>query len=131
MNQPPGDQAMPDGQSHTQPVYWPRVKILLDGIMERWKERWGREPYPGIHEYYWDTSQQLAAAVLSGFRAIQPGVPGRETHLVRSLARGVGGFGKMPLQGPFLSTAEIDEIAAWIDAGMPEGPLENTKEGGC
>jgi hypothetical protein len=131
MNQPPGDQAMPEGQSHTQPLYWPRVKILLDGIMERWKERWGREPYPGIHEYYWDTPQQLAAAVLSGFRAIQPGVPGRETHLVRSLARGVGGFGKMPLQGPFLSTAEIDEIAAWIDTGMPEGPLENTKEGGC
>jgi hypothetical protein len=126
MNQPPGDQAMPDGQSHTQPVYWPRVKILLDGIMERWKERWGREPYPGIHEYYWDTPQQLAAAVLSGFRAIQSGVPGRETHLVRSLARGVGGFGKMPLQGPFLSTAEIDEIAAWIDAGMPEGPPEDT-----
>jgi hypothetical protein len=126
MNQPPGDQAMPDGQSHTQPLYWPRVKILLDGIMERWKERWGREPYPGIHEYYWDTPQQLAAAVLSGFRAIQSGVPGRETHLVRSLARGVGGFGKMPLQGPFLSTAEIDEIAAWIDAGMPEGPPEDT-----
>ena len=30
-------------------VYWPRVKEILDNIMERWKERWEREPYPGIH----------------------------------------------------------------------------------
>ena len=90
----------------------------------------GREPYPGIHEYYWETPQQLAVAVLSGYRAIEPGVPGRETHLVRSLARGVGGFGKMPLQGPFLSNAELEEIVAWIDAGMPEGPPADTTEGG-
>ena len=69
-----------------------------------------------------DTPEQLATAVLSGYRAIEPGVPARETHLVRSLALGVGGFGKMPLQGPFLSRAELDEIVAWIDAGMPAGP---------
>jgi len=113
---------MPDGQPPAQVVYWPRVKAILDSSMERWKERWGREPYPGIHDYAWDTPQQLADAVLSGYRAIEPGVPGRETHLVRSLVRGVGGFGKMPLQGPFLTSAEIDEIVAWIDAGMPAGP---------
>ena len=118
---------MHEGQTPVPPVYWPRVKAILDGIMERWIARWGREPYPGIHEYYWETPQQLATAVLSGIRAIQPGVPGRETHLVRSLVRGIGGFGKMPLQGPFLSSAEIDEIVAWIDAGMPEGPPEETK----
>jgi hypothetical protein len=103
-------------------VYWPRVKEILDGIMERWKERWGREPYPGIHEYYWDTPQALQASVLNGYRAIEPGLPGRETHLVRSLYRGCGTFGKMPLRGPFLSRDEVDEVAAWIDAGMPEGP---------
>jgi hypothetical protein len=49
-------------------------------------------------------------------------VPARETYLVRSLARGVGAFGKMPLHGPFLSSAELEEIVAWIDAGMPAGP---------
>lgn len=103
-------------------VYWPRVKEILDGIMARWKERWGREPGPGIHEYAWDTPQQLAEAVLSGYRAIEPGVPAKDTHLVRSLALGIGGFGKMPLQGPFLPRSEVDEIIAWIDAGMPEGP---------
>ena len=118
---------MQEGQTPASPVYWPRVKAILDGIMERWIARWEREPYPGIHEYYWETPQQLAAAVLSGIRAIQPGVPGRETHLVQSLVRGVGGFGKMPLQGPFLTSSEIDEIIAWIDAGMPECPPDENK----
>lgn len=113
---------MNESQPPAPPVYWPRVKAILDDVMERWKTRWDREPYPGIHEYYWDTPEQLASAVLSGFRAIEPGVPARDTHLVRSLVRGVGGFGKMPLNGPFLSTAEIDDIVAWIDAGMPDAP---------
>jgi hypothetical protein len=36
----------------------------------------------------------------------------------------------MPLQGPFLSSAEIDEIVAWIDAGMPEGPPAETQASG-
>jgi hypothetical protein len=119
---------MHDAQPPPPAVYWPRVKAILDGVMERWKARWGREPYPGIHEYVWDTPQQLAAAVLSGYRAIEPGVPARETHLVRSLTRGVGAFGKMPLHGPFLSSAEIEEIVAWIDAGMPSGRPEDTAE---
>ena len=116
---------MSEPQPNEPAVYWPRVKEILDDIMTRWKERWGREPYPGIHEYAWDTPQQLAQAVLSGYRAIEPGIPARETHLVRSLARGVGTFGKMPMQGPFLTRAEVDEIVAWIDAGMPEGPPED------
>jgi len=120
---------MPDGQPPAQVVYWPRVKAILDSSMERWKERWGREPYPGIHDYAWDTPQQLADAVLSGYRAIEPGVPGRQTHLVRSLARGIGTFGKMPLHGPFLSSAEIDELVAWIDAGMPAGPAQDPPRG--
>ena len=113
---------MHDSPPPVSPVYWPRVKAILDSSMERWKVRWGREPYPGIHDYSWETPEDLAKAVLSGFRAIVPGVPGRETHLVRSLLRGVGGFGKMPLHGPFISSAEIDDIVAWIDAGMPASP---------
>jgi mono/diheme cytochrome c family protein len=103
-------------------VYWPRVKEILDGIMNRWTVRAKRAPYPGIHEYYWATPQDLQKSVLSGHRAIEPGVPGKETNLVRSLARGVRGTGRMPLRGPFLSQEELDEIVAWIDNGMPEGP---------
>ena len=93
--------------------------------MERWKQRRGRDPLPGIHRYYWDSPQQLAESVLSGVRAIEPGVPARETQFIRSLARSVGTWGRMPLRGPFLSEAEIDELVSWIDAGMPEGPPED------
>ncbi|MBM3941940.1 MAG: cytochrome c [SAR202 cluster bacterium] len=105
-----------------QTVYWPQVKAILDSIMDRWKARWGREPLPGIHEYYWATPQQLQASVLSGHRAIEPGVPGKDTNLVRSLARGVRGTGRMPLKGPFLTQEELNAIIAWIDNGMPEAP---------
>src|SRR6266481_9554186 len=56
----PGDMSMHDGQPPAQIIYWPRVKVILDGIMDRWQTRWGREPYEGIHEYRWDTPQQLA-----------------------------------------------------------------------
>ena len=83
------------------PVYWPRVKEILDGVMNRWEERWGREGYPGIHEYYWETSQELKDSVLSGYRSIEPGVPAKDTWLVKSLARAVATYGKMPLRGPF------------------------------
>jgi len=113
---------MSDSQPSDNAVYWPRVKEILDGIMDRWKERWGREPYPGIHDYYWETPQELADSVLSGIRSIEPGVAGKDTALVRSLARAISTFGKMPLKGPFISREEVNEIAAWIDAGMPEGP---------
>jgi len=103
-------------------VYWPRVKEILEGIMGRWQERSGRQPAPGIHAYHWETAQELAESVLSGVRAIQPGLPARQTQFIRALARAVGTSGRMPLRGPFLSTEEIDEIVSWIDAGMPEGP---------
>ena len=103
-------------------VYWPRVKEILEGVMERWVERWGRGPLPGIHAYYWNTRQELADSVLSGVRAIEPGVEGKDTQLVRSLARTVLTFGRMPLRGPFIPREEIDEIISWIDSGMPEGP---------
>ena len=108
--------------NETEAVYWPRVKELLDTIMERWIERHGRQPYPGIHEYWWETPEDLANSVLNGYPSIEPGLPGAETHLVRSLRLGCGTFGRMPLRGPFLSRTEAAEIASWIDAGMPVGP---------
>ena len=67
---------MSEESSNEKVVYWPRVKELLDGIMAKWVERWGREPLPGIHAYYWDTPEELQQSVLSGIRAIEPGVPG-------------------------------------------------------
>lgn len=108
--------------SNPGPVYWPRVKEILENVMANWIERWERQPLPGIHDFYWETSQDLKESVLSGIRAIEPGIPGRETALVRSLARAIGTSGRMPLRGPFPSREEIDEIVTWIDSGMPEGP---------
>ena len=113
---------MAENPSNENPVYWPRVKEILDGVMERWIQRSGRDPLPGIHDYYWDTSQELKDSVLSGYRAIEPGVPGRETALVRSLARAIGNYGRMPLHGPFVSREEVEEIVTWIDSGTPESP---------
>ena len=55
---------MSDGSTNEKAVYWPRVKELLDRIMDRWKVREGRDPAPGIHDYYWDTPEKLAGAVL-------------------------------------------------------------------
>ena len=100
-------------------VKWLRVKELLDGIMSRWKERHG-EPMPGIHDYYWNTPQQLADNKPYGRQLIEPGVPGAETNLIVFLKSGVRTIPRMPRGGPFLGDAEIQEIADWIDAGMPE-----------
>ncbi len=115
---------MADNPIPANPVYWPRVKQILDGIMGRWTQRRSREPYPGIHEYYWDSPEDLAKCAPLGRRLIEPGVPGRQTQLVLALTRGVASTGRMPLGGPFLSAEEVDEIVAWIDAGMPVGPQD-------
>ena len=100
-------------------VTWSRVKELLDGIMGRWEARHG-EPMPGIHDYYWNSPQQLANNKPYGRQLIEPGKPGPETNLVIFLRRGVSTIPRMPRGGPFLSEDEIQEIERWIDAGMPE-----------
>ena len=67
---------MSEESSNEKVVYWPRVKELLDGIMAKWVERWGREPLPGIHAYYWETPGGIAgsgAVGHSGHRAGRPG----------------------------------------------------------
>ena len=112
---------MSEETNETQVVYWPRVKEIMDGIMARWIERWGRQPLPGIHTFYWETSQEIKEAVLSGLRAIEPGLPARQTNLVKSLARAVGTSGRMPLRGPFMATTDIEEKGAGSDGGRPEG----------
>ncbi len=99
-------------------VTWPRVKELLDGIMERWTARHG-EPAPGIHDYWWDTPEELAANKPYGRQLIEPGVPGKETFLVVFLRKGIGSIPKMPRGGPFLKEDEVQEIERWIDDGMP------------
>ena len=101
-------------------VTWPRVKELLEKAMASWEERHGPPPAPGIHDYYWNPPQELAANKPYRRQLIEPGKPGRETHLVLFLRKGVGMIPRMPRGGPFLTDGEITEIERWIDAGMPE-----------
>lgn len=101
-------------------VRWPRVKEILDGIMKRWELREKRRGLPGIHDYYWDTPQQLADDSAMGMKFIEPGIPAKDTALVISLRRGLGSIPKMPMGGPFLKEEEIQVIEQWIDSGMPE-----------
>ena len=102
-----------------EPVTWLRVKELLENAMGSWEARHG-PPAPGIHDYHWSTPQELATNKPYRRQLIEPGKPGRETHLVTFLRRGVGTIPRMPRGGPFLSEEEISEIERWIDAGMPE-----------
>ena len=99
---------------------WLRVKELLDGIMARWERKEGRKGLPGIHLYSWDTPEKLANDEAMGQKFIEPGQKGEETPLVISLRKGFGSIPRMPMGGPFLKPEEINEIASWIDNGMPE-----------
>ena len=88
--------------------------------MGRWERKEGRKGLPGIHEYEWATPQELADDMAMGMKFIERGQPAEETALIISLRRGFGSIPKMPMGGPFLKPDEVDEIARWIDAGMPE-----------
>ena len=99
---------------------WRRVHELLRDIMRRWERKEGRKGLPGIHEYEWATPQELANDVAMGMKFIEPGTPAEETALIISLRKGFGSIPRMPMGGPFIKPAEIDEISRWIDAGMPE-----------
>ena len=103
-----------------EPVTWPKVQDMLNGIMGRWERKQGRKGLPGIHDYSWETPQHLANDRSMGTRFIEPGVPSEETALIVSLRKGFGTIPRMPMGGPFLKEGEIDKIARWIDAGMPE-----------
>ena len=75
---------------------------------------------PGIHEYRWQTPQDLATDSSMGKQFIEPGIPGEETNSIISLRKGFGTIPRMPMSGPFLKEEEIQEIVHWIDNGMPE-----------
>ena len=101
-------------------VRWSRVQEILHGIMACWERREGRNGMPGIHDYRWETPQQLASDEAMSKKFIEPGVPGEETNLVIALRRGFGSIPRMPMSGPFVKEDEIQEIVSWIDSGMPE-----------
>ena len=103
-----------------EPVRWPRVRQLLEEAMSRWETREGRKGLPGIHDFHWDNPAHLANDSSMGTKFIEPGVPAEETNLIIALRKGFGSIPRMPMNGPFLRPDEIQEIASWIGAGMPD-----------
>jgi hypothetical protein len=108
-------------------VNWPRIKEILDNVLERWKLKNGREPKLKVsHEgdIRWETKEELAASSPYGKRLIDTDKVGNgrayETNLVKIFRGPIGGYRRMPSGGPYLSNDEIGEIAEWIDAGMPD-----------
>lgn len=107
--------------------HWPRVKQILDEVLARWEEEHGRKAALKVSHgdsLQWDDKHALASSKPFDLTLIEPDKVGvgraRETNLVKILTRNVGGFRRMPSRGPYLSTGEIEEIVAWIDAGMPD-----------
>lgn len=100
-------------------------RILDERVDGRWDDL---EIFHGPG-FGWKTKKQLQEAVVRPggsreFRLIDPELArqrrGAETNLVISLVRGVGGFSRMPKDGPYASQAQIDAIIAWINGGMPD-----------
>lgn len=107
-------------------IGWDRVKGILDHSLLLWAQNRGRPANMTRHGFRWDTKQELLVARAYGFRLIEPGLigtgQGSQTNLVIAFRElfGVQGFGRMPLDGPYLPDYEIEEIRIWIDAGCPD-----------
>lgn len=111
-------------------IGWQRVKDILDGAINAWRQREGRKPYLGLHgrRFAYDTKEKLLNAWMDDqvpYQLIDPrfiGGQGSQTNLVIALRDegGVNGFGQMPQDGPYLPSHEIEEIRLWIDEGCPD-----------
>jgi hypothetical protein len=100
------------------------VKNILDGLIAAWKQKNRRDPDLGGHAddfgAAWATRESLLGAIAYGYPLIDRSKPGKDSNLVVALRQGVGGNPRMPMGGPYASQADLDRIAAWIDAGTPE-----------
>lgn len=115
-------------------VDWNRVKEILDGSMDRWRQGNTTLP-PGIsneevlaahgNNFGWNTASELASSTAFGLRLIEPDKVsngrGFETNLVKVLNEGIPRVAPpMPKGGPPLPKLEVAEISHWIDSGMPK-----------
>lgn len=109
------------------PVGFTQIKAILDQLVA------GREAnLPFLHgdAFGWADKAMLANAIVRplgsdpAFRLIDPSLVGvgraTETYLYKALTTGVGGYARMPLDGPFATTEQLALIEDWIDAGMPD-----------
>ena len=110
----------------------------IDGILSAN----GDLPVGGKHKQFWDTLtyQQFTTGTVPGIvdpTTLQPMkilVVGnsKASNLIMALAGAkntvfdptTGAIGQMPLGGTAFTPAQIAPIAAWIDAGCPQGPVQ-------
>jgi subtilisin family serine protease len=116
----------------TQVMSFSRVKEILDKVLADWQANnqvipdLSRHRTSGKPPFSWKTAAELRAAWGKGVQLIQLDVIGNgngaRANLVVDLKSGLGGRPRMPLGGPYLTDAEIQEIVAWIDNGCPDEP---------
>lgn len=103
-----------------------RVKEILSGAVAAWEKRTGDFAILTKHDpgFSFATKADLLQSQAFGFQLVSPdditNQTGATANLVVALRTGVNGFPRMPIGGPFLSDAEIDEIVDWIDNGAPD-----------
>lgn len=102
-----------------------RIKDILDQGMGTWEKANGAADLSGHGKSFsWTTKAELLAAVGHNKRLIQPeliGGGGDKTNLVIDLRTGITGPKlRMPMGGPFIADAEVQEIVDWIDQGCPD-----------
>jgi len=100
-----------------------RVKQILDQAMVTWQNANGAADLSGHGPTFsWATKAALLAAVGHGKQLIQPEVIGKgnQANLIIDLRTGFPATGQMPLGGPFIADAEVQEIEDWVNAGCPD-----------
>lgn len=109
-----------------------RVKAILDKALADWAADNGTAPDLSHHNSVghppmtWSTAAELRGAWGKNVQLIQPEIVGNgrggEANLVVDLKTGLNGKPRMPIGGPYVADAEIQEIVDWIDAGCPDDP---------
>jgi hypothetical protein len=100
-----------------------RVQEILNSAIANWTQQNGRPPILPKHGagFGWANRDQLVNSVAFGVPLIAPDTIGNDSaetaNLIVALRTGVPGFPQMPIDGPFLSDAEINEIVEWIKYG--------------
>jgi hypothetical protein len=104
---------------------FPAIKKILDDGISAWAAQNGPPDLSGHGPTFsWKTKPELLAATGHGKRLIQPEVigngKGNQANLIIDLRIGFPGSGRMPLGGPFIADAQIQEIEDWINDGCPD-----------
>jgi hypothetical protein len=113
-----------------------RVQEILNNALSDWERQHTRPPIIAKHDpsFGWNTRDQLLQSVAFGLPLIAQDKidnhDGATSNLVIALKTGVTGFPRMPIRGPFLDDAVIEEIIDWINSGAladapPQGAPAN------